>query len=156
MLCEHHGFWVPRTCTTRVVESHETDLLHFSSPDFLDSVRIYKVVLPAWFGGEWYGWLAEDLQKLQQDTGSAVLNVRPYPALILQALLKDFVGVWLTLDDGELSRRRAERLAPRDTDIQWRMNRQRQDDIDLIYKPCFAHVLEADDGLLANLLKLIP
>jgi len=104
-LHERHGFWMPRTCTTRRVESHESDLLHYSQPEFLDAVRAGKVALPASFGGKWYGWLAGDLHALQHGSGRAVLNVRPYPALILQALLEDFIAVWLTVDDDELSRR---------------------------------------------------
>lgn len=116
-LHERHGFWVPRTCTTRRVESHESDLLHYSQPEFLDAVRAGKVALPASFGGKWYGWLAGDLHALQHGSGRAVLNVRPYPALILQALLEGFIAVWLTVDDDELSRRRAERFAARDTNL---------------------------------------
>lgn len=156
VLHEHHGFWVPRTCTTRQAEVDESDLLRYSQSEFLEAVRTGKVVLPASFGGEWYGWLEEDLRALQQDDGRAVLNVRPYAALMLQGLLKNIIAVWLTLDDDELSRRRSGRFAARDINRRSRERRKTQDDSDLIYRHCFAHVRTADDTLIASLLELVP
>lgn len=156
VLHQQYGFWTPRTCTTRQVEAHESDFLHHSELDFLKAVRDSSIVLPASFGGEWYGWPAQDLHTLQHGSGRAVLNVRPYPALILQALLEDFTAVWLTVDDEELNRRRAGRLAVRDTNLQLRKERQTQDEADLVYRSCFGHVCTADDALVANLLALVP
>lgn len=156
VLREQHGFWTPRTCTTRVVEPNEPEFLHFSEAEFLTAVRAGDVVLPASFGAEWYGWLRVDLTALQHRAGRAALNVRPYPALMLQALLSGFVAVWLTVDGAELTRRRARRRAARDTDQVLRQRRQAQDEEDLIYKPCFAHVRMADDLLVENLLDLVP
>lgn len=155
-LREQHGFWVPRTCTTRSVEPDESDLIQVSEIDFLESTKAGKVVCPLSFGGEWYGWLKGDLYALQHHSGRAVLSVRPYPALILQALLDGFAAVWLTVDDSELLRRRAERMAARDTDESVLMRRQARDREDLVYKPCFAHVRTADVGLIASLLKIVP
>jgi guanylate kinase len=156
VLREQHGFWVPRTCTTRTPEAGEPDLLHFPADRFLEAVRSGEIVLPASFGQEWYGWLTTDLNVLRQNDGRAVLNVRPYAALMLQALLPDFVAVWLTVDDQELSRRRSTRLAARDSDGALRQRRVTQDNDDLVYRPCFAHVYMADARLISNLLALIP
>lgn len=156
VLREQHGFWTPRTCTTRVVEPNESDLLHFSEPEFVAAVRAGDVVLPASFGDEWYGWLRVELTALQHDAGRAVLNVRPYAALMLQALLSGFVAVWLTVDSTELARRRSARLAARDTDHLLRQRRQAQDEEDLIYEPCFANIRIADGALVASLLDLVP
>jgi len=155
-LCKGHGFWMPRTCTTRAVEPNEPDALHFPEPDFLEAVQSGEVVLPASFGTEWYGWLKGDLDALQHDAGWAVLNVRPYTALMLQALLEGFVAVWLAVDASELSRRRVGRTAARDTDTALRSRRQAHDDEDLVYRPCFAHVCTADENLVATLLDLVP
>ena len=102
-----HGFWVPRTCTTRQIEAAEKkEMVPYSHDGFLEAVRAGSIVLPTSFGGQWYGWLAADLLALKYDSGQAVLNVRPYPALLLQGLLEDFRAVWLTLDQSELARRR--------------------------------------------------
>jgi guanylate kinase len=151
-----HGFWVPRTCTTRQVETDETDLVAYSEDTFLEAVRAQEIVLPTCFGGRWSGWLTTDLHALRQNPGRAVLNVRPYPALLLQALLSDFRAVWLTLDESELARRRSSRFADRDTDAEARKRRRMQDESDLIYRGCFSHIFVADEGLVGNLLGLVP
>lgn len=86
--------------------------------------------------------------------GRAVLNVRPYTALVLQATLDSFVPVWLTMNDEELARRRGGRHELRDTDLNLRARREIQDREDLVYKSCFAHVCAADDTLIDSLLAL--
>jgi guanylate kinase len=155
-LREKHGFWVPRTCTTRLIEANELDLVPYSRNEFLEAVRARNVVLPTSFGGQWYGWLATDLDALRHDPGRAVLNVRPYPALLLQGLLENFCAVWLTLDEGELARRRTSRFADRDTNAELRQRRHTQDQSDLTYRECFAHVCVAGEALVVNLLGLVP
>jgi guanylate kinase len=151
-LHDEHGFWTPRTCTTRAVTSAELDLLHVPEPDFLQSVRAGRIVFPATFGSAWYGWTQKDFSFMTTADGRAVLNVRPYTALVLQATLNSFVPVWLTINDEELARRRAGRHELRDTDLNLRTRRETQDREDLVYRPCFSHVCVADDTLIASLL----
>jgi guanylate kinase len=155
-LREQHGFWAPRTCTTRQIEIHEPDLIQYSHDNFLGAVRACNIVLPTSFGGEWYGWLASDLKMLKHDPGRAVLNVRPYPALLLQGLLENFRAIWLTLDDAELARRRSGRSASRDIDPDLQQRRRAQDQSDSVYRECFSHVCIADEMLVVNLLGLVP
>lgn len=149
-----HGFWVPRTCTTRSVEADERDVTRFDDDVFLSAVRGGDIVLPAFFGGHWYGWLREDLDALSSRAQPAVLNVRPYAALMLCALAHNLVAVWLALEEGELQKRRAGRRAARDTDLTTRMRREAEDDNDLVYKPCFANIVTADESAIARLLEL--
>lgn len=155
-LRDDHGFWVPHTCTTRIVDSTDSDLLHVPEAEFLQAVHRGEIVVPACFGGIWYGWRNSDVKRMRTDDGRAVLNVRPYTALILQALLDEFTAVWLTLEPNELLRRRSGRQAPRDTNDRLRRQRESQDDDDLVYRPCFGHVYIADDDLLSKLLNLKP
>lgn len=155
-LRDKHGFWAPRTCTTRVVDAAELDLLHVPEPDFLQSVRTGSIVFPAAFGSAWYGWKQEDFTLMRTADGRAVLNVRPYTALVLHATLDSFVPVWLTTNDEELARRRSSRQELRDIDLDLRMRREIQDREDLVYRPCFTHVCMADDTLINSLLALTP
>lgn len=155
ILRREHGFWVPRTCTTRPVEVHETDVVHFDESDFLAAVRGREVLLPAAFGSNWYGWFTADLQLLLTQPGRAAVNVRPYTALVLHALLPDSIAVWLTLDDDALAERRGARGQERDVDAVLRERRHAQDLEDNVYQPCFAHVIRADDSLLPALLELV-
>jgi guanylate kinase len=150
-----HGFWTPRTCTTRAIAAEELDLFHVPEPDFLHSVRAGSIVLPAAFGSTWYGWKQEDFALMRMASSRVVLNVRPYTALVLQATLDGFVAVWLTTNDEELARRRASRQEVRDTDIDLRLRRENQDKEDLIYQPCFTHVCLANDTLIASLLEFV-
>ena len=101
-LQEKHDFWVPRTCTTRSVETNEADVVGFGEDDFLSAARAGRVVLPTRFGTSWYGWLKEDLVALREQGGFAVLNVRPATALALQSMLDGFTAVWLTVGELEL------------------------------------------------------
>jgi guanylate kinase len=153
-LRDEHGFWTPRTYTTRAVAATELDLLHVPEPDFLQSVRTGSIVFPAAFGSVWYGWKQEDFTFMRSADGRAVLNVRPYTALALQATLDSFASVWLTINDEELARRRSGRHEFRDTDLNLRTRREIQDREDLVYQPCFTHVCVADDTLIDSLLAL--
>lgn len=155
-LRSEHGFWTPRTCTTRGVGTADLDFDHVPEPEFLRRAKAGDIVLPARFGSAWYGWSREELSLLRSAPGRAALNVRPYTALILQAALDDCIGVWLTLDDEELAGRRAGRREARDIDFELRARREAQDKEDLTYKACFAHVFMADDTLIDRLLELAP
>jgi hypothetical protein len=117
-------------------------------------VRTGGIVFPAAFGTAWYGWKEEDFAFMRAADGRAVLNVRPYTALVLQATLDGFVPVWLTMNDEELARRRGRRQELRDTDLSLRARREIQDREDLVYEPCFTHVCVADDTLIDSLLAL--
>ena len=47
------------------------------------------------------------LDQLQLDPGTpAVVNVRPYTALVLAALIPGMTPVWLWIDEAELTQRR--------------------------------------------------
>jgi guanylate kinase len=155
-LRDRHGFWVPRTCTTRYVEPSERDATQYEPDAFFAAVLAGEVVLPASFGDQWYGWRASDFRVLREEPGQAVLNVRPYTALALQPFLPSFVAVWLTIDEQELSRRKASRRATRDINRLAVAPRQAQDDQDLVYRPCFANVYMADDNVVSRLLALRP
>ena len=154
MLRGQCGFWVPPTYTTRGVERDDLDLIHVEQEAFLSDAKAGQIVLPASFGGVWYGWHKRDLDTMRDGDGRAVLNVRPYTALILEALLDGFVGVWLTIDDAELSVRRTVRGATRDTDAISRSLRDERDREDSVYQQCFENVLVAEDGLIQKLLEL--
>lgn len=154
-LREEHGFWAPRTYTTRFVEPNDRDLIHVPSDHFMQAARDGAILLPVTFGGNWYGWLKDDVDVLRSERARAVLNVRPYPALILQALMPSLIAVWLTLEPAELARRRAQRHAARDDDPLVRTRREVQDAEDLVYMPCFKHTCAADDRAVHMLLMLL-
>lgn len=153
-LCEDFGFWTPRTRTTRQIAAAESEMLHVPEAVFLEQVRAQELLLPALFGENWYAWTRDDIAKLKAGEGQAVLNVRPYTALVLQGLCVDLAAVWLALPPLELSQRRASRGAARDKDESLRKVREAQDLDDSIYESCFSHVLRADDSLLDRLLAL--
>lgn len=154
-LCEQHGFWTPTTCTTRRVETSEHGLICVPEREFIEAVRAGRILLPAAFGGYWYGWPEEDVAALGSGRERAVMNVRPYPALLLQGVLHGLIAVWLTVDATELHRRRSTRHTSRDDDPLVRARREAQDMEDSVYMPCFSHTCIANEQAVANLLALL-
>lgn len=154
-LVAEFGFWTPATYTTRQVEQHDVGFVHVSVEDFESGVADGRYVMPAWFGGAWYGWLTADLHRISNPTsGNVVLNVRPYTALLLAAFVPSLIPVWLWTDADELTRRRPGRGAVRDTD-QTAHEREAQDVEDQAYGSLFRIKVKVDESVIPSLLELL-
>jgi guanylate kinase len=151
-----HGFWTPTTMTTRSVSSDEAYALGVGLEEFTAGVRDRRFVLPAKFGTNWYGWSAEDFHRLRNDRAArAVVNVRPYTALLLSALIEDMLPVWIWLTPEELALRLAQRAAVRDVEPAILSERRRQDEEDRTYETLFEHRVRSDENMPQSLLRLI-
>jgi guanylate kinase len=113
-LVDNLGFWCPQTITTRTVSCSERWYAHVDAQEFLKNAREGKYVCPYYFAGQWYAWVAEDVFRLQVDAKWAVINVRPYTALLLGSLVRSLKPVWLWLEPEELRARLRARNATRD------------------------------------------
>ena len=142
------GFWTPTTVTTRPIESTDPGMRGIPLADFIADTRAGRLLLPAAFGGYWYAWARADIERLAHSEVPAVLNVRPYTALVLHALLPRTLAVWLWVDDAELERRTSDRHAARDSADA----RRKQDEIDQQYEDLFAIRVCADDQAVTSIL----
>lgn len=151
-LVEGYGFWTPATVTTRFVDPCELDVIGVSEGEFRSGVVARRVVLPARFGGNWYGWKSDDLTRMcSKSTKPAVANVRPYTALILSALIENVIPVWLWIEKASLEHRRAERAATRDAISGTRIS---EDQGDTDYEALFLEHIRSDDQALEQLLNI--
>jgi guanylate kinase len=150
-LVSEHGAWTPRTYTTRQVAPHESGVEQLTADEFGERVRSLAIVLPHHFGGAWYGWPAEDLDRLRAPGRLAALNVRPYTALALAALIPDLLPVWLHEAAEVLSRRRAARAELRDTD-ELASLRLKADQDDIVYAALFPIKLQPGPGAIEFIL----
>jgi guanylate kinase len=155
-LVHRHGFWTPVTITTRPVDVNEQYARYVSLEAFRDGVVEHKYVLPAKFGGQWYAWSALDFTRLTEDRASRiVVNVRPYTALLLSALIRDMLPVWLWVEPDELVRRVSQRSAKRDVDPYIGVQREHQDTEDKAYEMFFQYRVRSDENMLPSLLRLM-
>lgn len=145
------GFWSPDTVTTRAVADSERETQHVAWDHFRQGVTSGEFVLPATFGGAWYAWRREELDKLADSSDAlAVANVRPYTALTLSILLPAARPVWLWLTERELQDRRGTRKAERDTNDE----RLAADVADRAYEALFADRVRADEGAEETILNI--
>jgi hypothetical protein len=155
-LVREHGFWTPTTVTTRVVAEHEQFLTRVALEDLISGAVQKKYVLPFRFGQHWYAWPTQDFERLLDNApGRAVVNVRPYTALLLSAFAFDLIPVWLWTDDQSLRQRLEQRSATRDVDSELSLIRQSQDQEDTRYEAFFLHRLHSDDTVIRSLLRLV-
>jgi len=151
-LVERHEFWSPATVTTRSVDPNELDVIGVSQDEFRSGVVARRFVLPAKFGGNWYGWRHNDLARIcSKSPKPAVANVRPYTALLLSALIENSVPVWIWVEQSELERRRAERAAARD---EINSERLHEDHNDKDFEDLFLERVRSDDHALKKLLNI--
>jgi hypothetical protein len=156
ILVREHGFWTPTTVTTRSVASDERYVVEVGVTDFTAGVIQRRYILPAKFGAHWYAWSASDFTHVLEDRLSrAVVNVRPYTALLLSALIADMLPVWIWVDRDELSRRISHRGAARDAKPETSAERKRQDEEDRTYETLFHHKVQSDENLVGSLLRLL-
>lgn len=154
-LVADHGFWAPPTATTRAVAPGEKDMIAYAPERFLQAVREGRLMLAARFAGIWYAWDADDVARLRAGEGRAVVNVRPYTAIMLAALLVDLVPVWLDVPDVVLAKRRQERGDQRDTDAEYSAARLTQDADDRAYVDVFRIRIPSDDDACSRILRLL-
>jgi guanylate kinase len=153
-LVRDHGLWTPGVLTTRSVASHEIGVSHIDYPAFERAVPMGSIVFPHYFAGAWYGWTYDDLEQLRHGDGLAVVNVRPYTALVLSAGIFGLEPVWLFAEPYTLAERRRRRNEPRDVEESARI-RQAADEEEERYAPLIRnHVLSTDTAVL-ELLRLI-
>jgi hypothetical protein len=156
VLVRQHGFWTPTTVTTRPVASDERYAVGVEVVDFTAGVIQRQYILPAKFGAHWYAWSAIDFRRLLEDRLSpAVVNVRPYTALLLSALISDMLPVWIWVNHEELIRRLSHRRAARDSEPSVSAERKRQDEEDRDYEILFHHRVQSDDNIVRSLLTLL-
>lgn len=154
-LVRSHGFWTPETITTRPVTGDEAGTVRVDYGHFIHRSLEGRYCLPAQFAGQWYAWRREDLARLIACNGApAVLNVRPYTALALAALIPNLVPIWLWVEKDELERRLADRGHDRDTNRKVRILRQAHDEEDTPYEDLFQHRVCSNQGMIANLLAI--
>ncbi|WSQ10355.1 hypothetical protein OG604_22810 [Streptomyces sp. NBC_01231] len=154
ILIEQYDFWSPSEATTRKAEERESHLTTHSLDTFTALVKARKLAFPMEFAGNWYAWHSEDLTRMMNEPGKAVVNVRPYTALAMSAILPDMLPVWLWLPDEELMRRRLSRTDQRDRDESMRMRREVRDAEDAGYERMFDRRYQAQPDLIKNLLDL--
>lgn len=153
-LVTKHGFWTPRTITTRKVDKGEPQLQQVSPEQFKESVRAKRSVIPIAFAGTWYAWLCEDFKYFRATEGRmAILNVRPYTALLLSAMVEQMVPVWLWLPPEHLEERRASRGADRDHG-RLGQARETQDQAELDFQGFFPNRVVAGIDAVSELLRI--
>lgn len=148
------GAWTPPTFVTRPAAGTEKHVQYVDPDSFQQKILQGELVLPQYFGGHWYAWSRNDVDRLKQTDDVAVINIRPYTALALQTLLCNVLAVWLFLDVAELERRRGLRGEHRDQgDLA--MFRSFEEQRDAQYESLFSVRVRADQhalGVLADLL----
>lgn len=154
-LIAEYGFWSPTEWTTRQVRERRDTRRYISEQSFISSVRNGSFVLPARFAGYWYAWEANDLWRLSTDRDMAALDVRPYTALCLSALVPNLHAVWLWISPGELRARRATRQEQRDLDSSMRQAREDQDQNDQVYETLFKNRVEADVNAVSKIIEIV-
>lgn len=154
-LVDDHGFWTPSNLTTRSVAEHEVGVEHVEEANFNRGVIDNKIVIPFQFGGAWYGWSSPDYSRLlRQDSNAAVVNVRPYTALVLSATIPDLLPVWLFAEPELMAERRTRRGESRDLD-ELRARREALDELDLEYVRLFKHQVPSNHETATTLLRLM-
>ncbi len=154
-LVSEFDFWTPRTLTTRSTEASETELEQISHGRFLRLAGSGDIVLPCYFGGIWYGWLRADIERLREGDGRAVLNVRPYTALLLGTLVSGVLPVWLLATNEEMTSRRRRRGELRDL-AGMEERRAERDAEDSAYRELFRYRVRASPSVYDELLSLLP
>jgi ribose 1,5-bisphosphokinase PhnN len=150
-----HGFWRPTEYTTRPVDGGSRTHTQISTEEFTRRVQTGDLVMPALFGSHWYGWPKEDLERIRDGAGQIVIDVRPYTALALSALVRDLQAVWLWVEDEILQRRRSMRRERRDRDEVVRIERELMDKQEAAYEEMFSVRIKADVGVVDNILAVV-
>lgn len=144
-----------RSVVTRKLErGEESEYVHCSASEFVQSCRERTIVLPFHFGGTWYGFRKDDWDEAIKSRGSGfVFNVRPYLGLVIASVLADVRPVWLYIDEEERQRRLRARSAQRDL---LGSVRDQLDKHDEMYSTIFLHkVSSADLNMALTELKAI-
>src|SRR3954468_4054541 len=78
------GFWSPHLFTSREVDSTEaSSTTHLDHDALVRGIHRETYVAPMIFAGQLNAWSDDDFARLRQDSSRAVLNARPYTALLL-------------------------------------------------------------------------
>ena len=154
ILVESHGFWSPTTITTRRLDPGEDGVSSVPTRDFVDGVGDGRYALPVCFAGNWYAWSSPDVSRLLHHSTDVALNLRPYTALALSALVPDLLPVWLRVREDELIQRRARRGSNRDRDPKLGDLRSEQDRVDAVYEPLFRIRVESNARVIPALLAI--
>lgn len=155
-LVDNYGFWTPRTVVTRQVLPAETELSQVELEAFRVGVLKGEYVLPARFGGHWYAWVSADFETLCKPSDRcAVLNVRPYTALVLSTIFRELTPVWLSIDEGERARRLSARAQVRDVEQAQFTERAHSDAEESDYEPLFHYRVLSGPGLIEALLSVL-
>lgn len=150
------GCWAPVLFTTRTVGGEEgPNVVAMSREQFIAGVVKGDLVVPTIFGGEMYGWTAEDLGRLRSSPGGAVISVRPYTALLLATLLDGLLPVWLFVPEADRQARLTRRRSARDRDLGLSGARMARDAEDAAYADLFGIRVLADNSAVQTTAKLM-
>lgn len=133
-----------RTVVTRKLETGEEDeFLPSSVEDFIRQSKDGRIVLPFFFGGNWYGYYRQDWERAVESSGAGfIFNVRPYIGLVISSFLERVYPVWIDLQERVRIERIRKRSANRDSTIE---RSPELDEKDKIYKAVYPYIFDATD-----------
>lgn len=105
-LCENHSFWSPTTFTTRALRKNDFLTEHMDREAVTEGIRANDLVFPVSYAGSLYAWKRTDFHRLIEGHDiRAVVDVRPYTAMVLRAIVPTLQCLWLWAEPAELEER---------------------------------------------------
>jgi guanylate kinase len=136
------GLSIVPTVATRPVGTDETEFVRVTAEEFERRTLAREVVLPLFFGGNWYGYSRADWERASTVGGAGyIFNVRPQVGLAIAAILDRVHPVWVRVDETTRIARLRSRAAARDF-IDARS--PEADKADSVYAPLFPNYVDAN------------